>query len=240
MSPRGRPAVRGERAGRILDAAAELLQRYGYDRTTIDDVARAAGVAKGTLYAHWPSRELLFLALLRRERAALLVEVCDRMAGAAGPADLRLLLIELVRAYQHRPLLTAVLMRDAGVLGRLGRTAEAKATPHSGFVDHLVTLRAGGWIRTDSTLTEQVAVLSAVFLGFFLTAPLMPDEFRLPDETVPPLLADTICRALERPAPLTPAEVAAVDRATHSYVRAAVDAATQQLHDVRLSEEEDT
>ena len=37
---------REQRAERILDAAAELMLRWGYNNTTIDDIARLAGVAK--------------------------------------------------------------------------------------------------------------------------------------------------------------------------------------------------
>ncbi len=54
------------RADRILDAAAELILRWGYRKTTIDDIARQAGVAKGTIYLHWKTREDLFMALLTR------------------------------------------------------------------------------------------------------------------------------------------------------------------------------
>jgi AcrR family transcriptional regulator len=237
MSPRGRPDDRGERAGRILDVAADLLLRYGYDKTTIDDIARTAGVAKGTVYLHWRSRELLFLALLRREHVAMLGEVRDGLA-AGGPADLRSLIAEVVRAYQRRPLLTAVLLRDAEVLGKLARTAAAEGTPHGSIVEHLATLRAGGWIRTDQSQAEQVTVVSTVFLGYFVTAPLMPEPFRLPADAVPALLADTIHRAVRRAEPLTPAEVADVDRVTHEYVTAAAHAAEQKLREAQLPGEE--
>src|SRR5579884_3269032 len=58
---------REARAERILDAASELVLRWGYKKTTIDDIAKQAGVAKGTIYLHWKTREELFLALLTRE-----------------------------------------------------------------------------------------------------------------------------------------------------------------------------
>ncbi|OLD80902.1 MAG: hypothetical protein AUG54_04740 [Ktedonobacter sp. 13_1_20CM_4_53_7] len=48
---------REQRANRILDAAAELMLRWGYNKTTIDDIARYAGVAKGTIYLHWKNHE---------------------------------------------------------------------------------------------------------------------------------------------------------------------------------------
>ncbi|HEV2653667.1 MAG TPA: TetR family transcriptional regulator, partial [Ktedonobacteraceae bacterium] len=47
---------REQREERILDAAAELMVRWGYNKTTIDDIVRSAGVAKGTIYLHWKTR----------------------------------------------------------------------------------------------------------------------------------------------------------------------------------------
>ena len=41
------------REERLLDVATTLLVRWGYRKTTIDDVAREAGVGKGTIYLHW-------------------------------------------------------------------------------------------------------------------------------------------------------------------------------------------
>jgi AcrR family transcriptional regulator len=229
VSPRGRPDDPHERAGRILDAAARLLLRYGHDRTTISDIAKEAGVAKGSVYAHWRSRDELFLALLRREQAVVLAELRDRLRAAAQPADLWLLLAESARAYQRSPLVTAVLTRNAEILGGLARAAEQEGTAQGGVVELLATLRSHGWVRTDRTLAAQVTVLTSVFLGYFLTEPLMPGEFRVPGDAVPGLIAETVQRALERPEPLTPDEVAAVDRTVHDHIAAAAAAAEERL-----------
>src|SRR5438874_10954358 len=72
---------REERAERILDAAAELMLRWGYNKTTIDDIARYAGVAKGTIYLHWKTREDLFTALMKREYIRLVEDVEQRSAN---------------------------------------------------------------------------------------------------------------------------------------------------------------
>jgi AcrR family transcriptional regulator len=242
MSPRGKPDDPEERATRILDATAKLLLRWGYDRTTVGDVARVAEVAKGSVYAHWPNRELLFLAVLQRERAMLLDEVRDRLRASEQPADLRLLLVEIVRAYQQRPLLVAVLTRDTEILGRLAAAAqeaaqEERAAPRT-TVELLRKLRDRGWIRTDRSLAEQVTVLSSVFLGYFLTVGLMPREFRVPADAVPVLIAEAVHSALERPEPLTPDEVTALDRAIHDHIEAAADAAAEQLRDLQAAGEE--
>ncbi len=229
MSPRGVPVDPVERADRILDAAARLLLRYGHDRTTISDVAREAGVAKGSVYAHWRSRDRLFLALLRREQAVLLAQIRDRLRSAGRPADLELLLAESVLAYQRSPLVTAVLTRNTEILGSLARAAAEEGRTQGVIVGLLATLRAAGLVRTDRTLAEQITVLTAMYLGYFLTAPLMPDELRVPDEAVPGLVADAIWRALERLEPLTPDEVTAMDRAVHDHLARVLAMAEQRL-----------
>src|SRR5690348_11626096 len=47
----------------ILAAALELFGRYGYRRTSIDDIARQAGIAKGTVYLYVENKEALFRTL---------------------------------------------------------------------------------------------------------------------------------------------------------------------------------
>jgi AcrR family transcriptional regulator len=50
----------------ILDAMERLLARYGYKKTTMDDVAREAGIGKGTIYLHFPSKEEVALSSIDR------------------------------------------------------------------------------------------------------------------------------------------------------------------------------
>jgi len=50
----------------ILDAALDLFRHYGYRRTSMEDIARAANVAKGTLYIYFKSKDELFEALARQ------------------------------------------------------------------------------------------------------------------------------------------------------------------------------
>jgi AcrR family transcriptional regulator len=52
---------------RILDAALEAFATNGYTRTTMDDIAGRAGVAKGTLYWRFKSKEALLFAGIDRE-----------------------------------------------------------------------------------------------------------------------------------------------------------------------------
>lgn len=59
---------------RILDAAEERLWRYGFKKTTIDEIAADAGVGKGTVYLHFESKEDISLAIVAQYKQDSLQE----------------------------------------------------------------------------------------------------------------------------------------------------------------------
>jgi AcrR family transcriptional regulator len=95
--------------GLILDAAERLLGQLGYSKTTMDDVARAAGVGKRTIYVYFPSKEDLTLATIDRivDRLCARLEAvaaADRPAGEKLRAmllDRVLFRFDSVRDYYH-------------------------------------------------------------------------------------------------------------------------------------------
>jgi AcrR family transcriptional regulator len=60
-----------DKANAIIDAALDLFRQYGYRRTSMEDIARAANVAKGTLYIYFKSKDELFEALARQLAARI-------------------------------------------------------------------------------------------------------------------------------------------------------------------------
>jgi|CXWK01.1.fsa_nt_gi AcrR family transcriptional regulator len=69
----------------ILDAAESLLGRYGYRKTTMDDIAREARIGKGTTYLHFRSKEEVFLTTIDR----IVDRLCERLRLiAVGPGTL--------------------------------------------------------------------------------------------------------------------------------------------------------
>jgi AcrR family transcriptional regulator len=83
--------VEPEARERILDTAYELFSRRGVRGVGVDEVIERAGVAKATLYRHFPSKDELVLAFLeRRERLWTLdwVEAEARRGGAAPEEQL--------------------------------------------------------------------------------------------------------------------------------------------------------
>lgn len=60
---RGRPPIAGLRET-ILRAAGEIFTRHDYHEVLMEDVARACGVGKGTLYRYFPGKRELYLAVM--------------------------------------------------------------------------------------------------------------------------------------------------------------------------------
>jgi AcrR family transcriptional regulator len=102
---------------RLLDAATTAFSRHGYGAVNIDEVCAAAGVAKGSLYRHFPSKEELFFAAAANAavqvgkdfdalKSSRGVQETDELAEILAEAlEPRLpLLLELwSRALQHHP-----------------------------------------------------------------------------------------------------------------------------------------
>jgi AcrR family transcriptional regulator len=67
------------RPQQILEAAFRIFGSRGVHQATLDDVARAAGITKGTIYLYFPSKAALFSAMLKARVNALLppLEVAD-------------------------------------------------------------------------------------------------------------------------------------------------------------------
>jgi TetR/AcrR family acrAB operon transcriptional repressor len=68
---------------RILDAAERVFSRRGVSRTSLDDIARAAGVTRGAIYWHFKDKADLFGAMLGRV-ALPMEEMLQRTSEAAG------------------------------------------------------------------------------------------------------------------------------------------------------------
>jgi AcrR family transcriptional regulator len=78
-----------DKRDRILNAAQRLFVRYGVKRTSVDDVAREAGIAKGTVYLSFKSKAELFAAIADRLCANTLADA-RKIALEATPLTARL------------------------------------------------------------------------------------------------------------------------------------------------------
>ncbi len=67
---------------RLFEAALAEFRRTGVSTTEIENIVRAAGVARGTFYLHFPTKDHVLMELLRRRQAALAQQLCGaRVSG---------------------------------------------------------------------------------------------------------------------------------------------------------------
>jgi len=114
----------------ILEAAARLVERDGYDATSIEAVAREAGSGKQTIYRWWPSKAALFIEVYGDlvSREALLGD------EAKARDRLRAMLARLFSLYRRTP--AGVIL--AGLIGE----ATSDETAHDALTTGLVLGRA--------------------------------------------------------------------------------------------------
>jgi AcrR family transcriptional regulator len=90
MAPRSlKERQRQEREALILQVAEEVLMEKGYYETSIDEIASRVGVAKGTIYLHFPSKEDLTVAIVMREIKQLIAQI-EVIADSEGSAQSKL------------------------------------------------------------------------------------------------------------------------------------------------------
>jgi len=169
--------ARRQRAERILNVAAELLQRWGYKRLTMDDVAAEAGIGKGTIYLHWKTREALFQAVLERELVALLRQLDS--AVQQDPHDA--LPHRLGRVYfisiMQRPLLRAFFTLDLEVLGKLTRIHQLREPQINMLRQAFIRmLQEHAVVRADISPQDLAYAFRTIIIGFFLADPLFPAD----------------------------------------------------------------
>jgi AcrR family transcriptional regulator len=149
----------------VLDAALELFLEGGYQGTSMEAVARAAGVTKPVVYACFDSKDQLFRSLLAREEERILAEIQAAFEGI-DLSDPESTLIEgytgFLRAVAASPDVYRLIFLGEGggnmaVAMRIqaGRQAQVEA----------LSALARGWVRERGDRTEAEAEDTAVLLG---------------------------------------------------------------------------
>jgi len=191
---------RQERADRILDSARDLLLSWGYRRVTIDELARRAGVGKGTIYLHWRSREEVFHAVSAREAAAMADAIVDAVRNDPAEVALHRYLRRLFVEAMNRPVLRALYTRDADTLGTFLAAAHHHRLEESKLGvnrDYLGVLAAESMLRPDLRLKDLDYALPTIVFGFFAAEPFHPPAITLTLEEKADQLAETVRRAFE-------------------------------------------
>ena len=82
----------------IMEGARQVFLSAGFDGASMNDIARAAGVSKGTLYAYFNSKDELFEAIIRAEKA----KSAERLCAFRREGDVREMLTDFGVRLLHR------------------------------------------------------------------------------------------------------------------------------------------
>lgn len=143
----------GELEGRILDAALDLVSRWGVAKTAIADVAKAAGCGRATLYRVFPGgKQEVFDALGQREVARYLEAVTEAIDQAGDLADaLTAAVVTATHDLRNHQAFHIVLEREPGLLlpylgfGQVDRLYAAAATEVGPHLERFLPAERAAW-----------------------------------------------------------------------------------------------
>jgi TetR/AcrR family transcriptional regulator, fatty acid metabolism regulator protein len=101
--PRRSDVITAFRTSALLEAARRVFGRSGFEAATIDEIAREAGVAKGTLYLYYRSKRSIYWAALQQGIAELDAQTWERVRRAATLHDaIRSFILTKVEYFDQR------------------------------------------------------------------------------------------------------------------------------------------
>jgi AcrR family transcriptional regulator len=198
---RSRPVAPEPLEERIVEAMLDCIGRWGIAKTTADDIARAAGISRATLYRAFPGgKDVAFEALLRHEAQRFFAVVTERLDGADTAEDLLVIgIVEAARFLTHHQALRYLLAHEpervlpAFAFHRLDRAlavATAFTAPH---------LRR--FVPDDDTAARQAEWIVRVLLSYAVNP--SPTLDLTDDSSVRRFVATYLLPALAPP-PTTP------------------------------------
>lgn len=169
-----------EREQGILDAAAKLFIHYGYDKTTVSDIAHEAGISKGAIYLHFKSKDELLEALIIREiedygEAWLELINADPNGGTIGG-----MYKNMLYALNNNEFMAAIFGKDGRILGNylrkpgnLFQAADPNQSPRYAFVK---MMQDAGAVRQDIEAEIIAHIMNMLGYGLIAMSDIMPKE----------------------------------------------------------------
>lgn len=222
-----------DRRARLLDTAAALFVQHGFDKTTVADVAREAGVGKGSVYLHFPSKEALLEAVMLRELIALSQSWYDAVMTDPRGGTLGGMYKAMLQGLHGSPFMAAMLGRDSALFGRYvrrpGNVFQVASRGNHTRHEVVAMMQAAGAVRDDIDPKVVAHVMNMLSYG------MVSIEEVVPAEEVPPLeqTLDGIATIMDRA--LTPRGTRAASDAGKAVLTKVFEAARSRLDELVAS-----
>jgi AcrR family transcriptional regulator len=172
MADRKSKKKRTPRQQQILKAALEVFARKGYAAATIPEIARAAGVATGTIYIYYPSKRELFVAVIKN--LIITTPLLDLIAKLPRDKDIGATFKKIM--YNRFDLTESETMsRMPSLMGEVQRDPELKALWNEKFLQPFLSqmdgmfrlMMASGKVRRMEPAVT-VRAVGGLILGFLI------------------------------------------------------------------------
>src|SRR5699024_6316025 len=122
MTMQGRPAPRtrmsaAQRRQQLVEVGRRTFAEYGYDATTVEEIAAVAGVSKPVIYEHFGGKEGLYAVVCDRELAYLGAEITEALQGDGSRRRLERAAMALLRYVEERTDGFRILVRESSTPG---------------------------------------------------------------------------------------------------------------------------
>jgi len=156
------PAGKTDNRQAILDAMGRLMERLGYSKTTIDDIAKEVGIGKGSIYLCFKSKEEIALTWLLRMHDGLADELMEIARGDGAPEH-RALAFLLRRVLYRTDTLENFSYALEEMLASLRREMKARKESFHNFEANLLAdvLAEIGGKREDEAIQAARAMIQA-------------------------------------------------------------------------------
>jgi TetR/AcrR family acrAB operon transcriptional repressor len=187
------------RQEQILSAAAAVIARLGYDKTTMGDIAEEAGVSRRTVYLYFKGKEELFEALIYREWMKYAQTWLEHIESDPRGGTIGGFFRATMRAVNSRPLMASMMRRDRRIFGNyLRKPDNLFSWLQSGSIstDFIRSLQEVGAVRRELDPRVTAHIIGMLAFGMLTIGDYIPADQIPPYDSVMDVLADMMDRLL--------------------------------------------
>ena len=178
-----------EREKDIFDATERLLVKFGYDKTTVADIAKEAGISKGAVYLHFSSKDDLIEKMLVRAMLGFSANWFTAIEEDPEGGLIGNLYLNMLKVIDRTPLM-AVIMRQDGAIFFVKN--QRQGMRH----EFVALMQQAGTIRKELDPKVVAHIMDMISFGMVTIAEFVPTEHIPPTDDVVKGIADFMHRAL--------------------------------------------
>jgi len=172
-----------DRRQRLLQSAASLFSRWGFDKTSVDDIAREAGISKGAVYLEFPNKDALFKAVMHWEFARYMQDWLRRFEEDPAELSFARMVQHSIAALSDNPFIKALFTRDQRLFGSfMRRDKDLFGLAISMRAEFFSQLQQAGAMRDDIPAPILAYLVSVTGYGLIAGHEVVPDENKVPFE----------------------------------------------------------